>query len=53
MEKHFFDMQVNSIERNAVKDIKRKETLFKNKKDIPEEENIIVFQGILSQKFRK
>ena len=44
MEKHFFDMQVNSIERNAIKDIKRKETLFTNKKDIPEGENILLFE---------
>lgn len=53
MEKHFFDMQVNSIERNAVKDIKRKETLFTNKKDIPEGENILLFEWVFSQKFKK
>ena len=53
MEKHFFDMQVNSIERNAIKDIKRKETLFTNKKDIPEGENILLFEWVFSQKFKK
>lgn len=53
MEKHFFDMQVNTIDRNAIKNIERKETLFTNKKEIPEGENIIVFEGVFSQKYKK
>lgn len=53
MEKHFFDMQVNTIDRNAIKNIERKETLFTNKKEIPSGENIIIFEWVFSQKYKK
>lgn len=55
METHYFNMEVNSINRDKLKKIEweKRETLFKNAKEIPEWENIMVFQWVFSQNFKK
>lgn len=55
MEKHFFDMKVDSISRDKVKKIEweKSKVLFTNSEGIPEGDNIKIFQGVFSQKFEK
>lgn len=55
MEKHYFNMQVNSISLNKLKELEwqKSKTLFKNSEAIPEWDNIMVFQWIFSQNFKK
>lgn len=55
MDKHFLNLETNSINRDRLKEIEgeKKTTLFKNKNSVPEGENIKLFQGILSQDYKK
>lgn len=53
MKKHYFDMEVNSINRDWIKKIEweKGKTLFKNSESIPEWDSIKIFQWVFSQNF--
>lgn len=55
MNKHYFNMKVNSLNRDWLKKLEWEvdKVLFKNSESIPEGDNIKIFQGIFSQKFGK
>lgn len=55
MEKHFFDMKIDSINRDWLKKLEweKSKVLFKNSDWIPEWDNIKIFQWIFSQNFKK
>jgi len=55
MEKHYFNMDINSITRDWLKKLEweKATTLFKNSDWIPEWDNIKIFQWIFSQNFKK
>lgn len=54
MEKHFFDMKIDSINRNWLKKLEweKSKILFQNSDWIPEWDNIKIFQWIFSQNFK-
>lgn len=55
MEKHYFNMEINSITTDWIKKIEweKVKTLFLNSSPIPEGENIKIFSWIMSQNFEK
>lgn len=55
MSKHYFNMSINSINRDRIKKIEweKSKTLFKNKNKIPEWDNIKIFEWVFSQNFKK
>lgn len=55
MKTHFFDMNISSVDKNKLQELKweKSTTIYKNEKEIPKGDNILVFEWIFSQNFKK